>query len=977
MSNEYLSFGTSPVQFSITNADTDTALVRDNFQPFSFFEYLQYTQQSTTPELFSQGYSSYLHDWYGTKDVVPAQQADEIRLRYVNLLRDIAVNYTTADEKRFLSSIDYDDPSDLAVAIPFYAAKLKEICLLYARKRDTFKFKIESVKVKGSTFSIERAIYDNIIDYLYSSGSNEGTAFTGSLSAVIDNLKIDVVEYFDTYSDYFDIDPDAAVFDLTGVDELRKKFITSNTNILSANIFIDFEKAISDQITNTPFYLKEIGRGLLINPSKLTNQIINTSSCVQAGLAALLNSNAAALSAGYDLKKKLIEKYAGTDFYYLSTNSISQFVTGSLFNASKPSANLSNKRFISTASIPENALADVKELGKFFKPDKLGIIQLSDTSKHFNVNASKLEGDKIYVFPDPQVYGNVTNLRYSNIEYPFIHVVDNTANTKGLDSGSIYGNIKSNEYLQNFYAYFSEPVYINTQNFNVSSFDAALMRVFNRGSFTHFSQDVHGNEYAIIKPITRYNRVVTDESLPIAQCITLDGHTFFDDFEGFSFNYSTTGTNFDGSIRTGLTARTVSTTDFTLSGSFVLSGSPTTCYFREYIPFIDCSAANRYVISIRDCGQFTASDNSLLPDVSSDSPSWSVVSDVYYSTLYDAGISATNVMVPGGLYATLTAVPALSSSLFELLDSQRFNTTGIELTDYNYGNDTNNFVSVVNPGCSTVLQTDQTVGDETINDINALAGAVLIKNIVTNTVDTLSATLFPTFSKYSSNVRDELYGNGVVGMNIFYDSIVITTANYIVFDKIRYDTGVFSKPGTRNNYIVIDNGETAGTSNTFFIEKDESVWIAQVSLLQNSLSASNSKTIYPTVWKYDISSNKLVRKFPNTVNSSLSSLFAVAMTNINITSIDDVKLTYAALNDKFSITWVGRDLNNMCYIFNAWFNYIGDEIVFDSDQVVVFSPSTGAQTKNFATHLSGQTNTQLVSSVNVNISYSNNTIFFN
>lgn len=983
MASNVFSAGLTPVQSSITNANVDYNNALDNFQPFSFFEYLKYSQQITTPELFSQGYNTYLHAWYAFKNSTPVVEQDEIRARYVDLLNDIAYNYTTSEEKRFLSNLDYDDPLDLAIAIPFYAQKLKEICLFYTKKRDTFKFRIEELKIKGSTFSIEKAIFQSIIDYF-------STSDNGTIVDIASNLQINIVEYFDVYSEYFNIDPDASASDIRTTDAIRIKYLTSNTNAISANLFLSLNDTIIADIFNTPFYLKEIGRGLSISPQKLITQALAQAICSNQSLADILNTNVSSLSSNYDLKKKIIEKYIGTDFYYLSTNSLSQFVSGSLFKAQNPSGNLLNKRFASTASTPENDLRSIFQIGGYFKPDKLGIIQFATPNNHFSVNSAILEANKVYVFPDPSVYGNVDNYAYNTKPYPLIYTVDNTPLVKGLDQGFANGFIKSNEYMQNYYAYFSEPVFINSENLNVSAFDPYFLRIFNHGSFTSYAQDVYGNEYGVIKQVKRYNKEQTDETDALGQCITIDGHVFYDDYEGYGFNYALTGVNFDGSLRTGLTSQTTEAfppaggsfnTGYTASsaGMFYIEESFYTLYFREYSPYINCNTTDNLIASIKDGGSFTANNTELLPDVPSDSPAWNVNSKVYYVTLCDAGLSATGSTVPAMMHGALSSLPSTSSTNYRLLDGRMFPNEVVLTPDFNYNGYSTNFIDSVNPECMTVLQGSQELGAETLNDINALDGVLFVKNISTNTVSPLSSALDTIFSKYNANVKAELYSNQVRKVNMYYDSIAVTTNNYIVFDKIRIDdAGLYEKPGTQNNYINITPDTFSIASNPFFIEGTNQVWLYKTTLA-HTYSASNVKTIYPQIYKYDVNSNKLEQKYPSifTNESQISSIFANGLSGINIVQVIDAKLTYAALNDKFNATWIAVDLNGMSYVYSAWFDYKNDTIIFDDQQVVVYSPNVNNQTYNFYYSLSNYSNVSIASAGSANIYTLDNLLHFN
>lgn len=989
MANNVFSVGSLNVLSSITNPGADHSTALDNFQPFSFFEFLKNVKQFNTPEQFTQQYSEYLRVWYSVKNVAESTASDEIRTRYVDLLKSIATNYTTSEEKRFLANINYDDASDLSIAIPFYAQKLKEICLFYAKKRDTFRFRIEELKIKGSLTSIEKAVYSSIIDY--AAVSDEKNLL--SVSTALEQLQVGIMEYVDVYGDYFDIEPDLPADD-AAIDALRKKYVDINNNDIQASLFLNLQDAIAEEVFNTPIYLKEIGTSLLVNPSIIVKQALEQTTGEQI-LAQLLGTTVADLSETFALRKALIEKYIGTDFYYISTNSLNDYVSGALFKASNPSGNLSNRRFATTASVAENQLISLQKLGLFFKPDKQGTLQFISPGSQFFVDSTNLQPNKLYVFPDPNVYGNVSNLAQSRLEYPLRFVADDRVYSKDVDQGAARGKIKSNEYFQNFYAYYSEPVYVNQSNVNTQPYDANMLRLFNRGTFDCYLQDAYGNSYGLIKDIKKYNRIQANvSSTNLAKCLTIDGYKFYDDEEGSNFDYATTDSDFNGSIRTGLTSLTVEnfppaggtfSTGYTSSSAnmFTLSSSFYTLYFREYSAFIDCNDATTYTCAIYDGAYFAASDTETLPDVSTDSPLWNENSRVYYSTLCDAGISASDILVPGSLLATMTAVvtaPTLLSDVYESIDCRYFtNGACIVQGEYDYSGYILNYINDVNPLCTSALQTAYLSGTETINDKKLLPGVVYVKNIANNYVLPLSSALSATFTKYNDLVRDEIYNRGVQHINVYYDTIAVRTDNYMVFDKISVSTnGSFGKPNTTNNYIALQNDAYTCTSNTFFREKENDVWLFKTTLLQ-SQSASNEKTIYPQIYRYTLDDNRLVLKYPGYGDdeNSISSLFSSALSAINIVKISDATLTYAQHNDKFNASWIAEDLNGLSYLFTAWFNYGSDDVGFSANQIALYKTDIHNTTFNFYYNLSTFTNVSVASTGYAAIANNNNILYFN
>ena len=137
------------VNYSITNIETVDA--KDTVSPFSFLDFIQYTKIDYTPEEYSSFYTAYLKKYYSLKTTSKQSQEDLFKEYYRQFIEEIVISYTTENEKRFLQKIDFTDPADLDIAIPFFANKLKEVALFYKKRRDESKYVIERNKLKGST----------------------------------------------------------------------------------------------------------------------------------------------------------------------------------------------------------------------------------------------------------------------------------------------------------------------------------------------------------------------------------------------------------------------------------------------------------------------------------------------------------------------------------------------------------------------------------------------------------------------------------------------------------------------------------------------------------------------------------------------------------------------------------------------------------------------------------------------------------
>jgi hypothetical protein len=120
----------------------------------------------------------------------------------LNSLNDIVINYTSADEKRYLKNLDLTNKRDLATAVPFISQKIKEICIYYSTLRDSVKTTVIKSNLKGSNTGIEKLIYSALTKKL--EDVNIST-LSNPLSTIRNNLNIEVEDLYDIYPDYYDI----------------------------------------------------------------------------------------------------------------------------------------------------------------------------------------------------------------------------------------------------------------------------------------------------------------------------------------------------------------------------------------------------------------------------------------------------------------------------------------------------------------------------------------------------------------------------------------------------------------------------------------------------------------------------------------------------------------------------------------------------------------------------------------------------
>lgn len=985
-----ITFNTAIIRNSITGTG-DASEIKDNVKPFSFLDFIINTNVEYTPEEYNNFYIFYLKQWADVKNSSEEVSKTNYISLYVEFLKEITLTYSTQQELKFLSNLDFTDPVDLDVAIPFYVEKIRQIILFFKSKRDEGKYVIDRNRIKGTNLSIERSIFEKIYDYLLTTEKDPRyTSLAFSLSNIATNLKIDIGEFIDVYSNYFDVPRS---------EEAARSFLTSNLNDIEVNVFFDSV----DEVFKGEVFLREIP--IAINNAVNFDVTCSTLNPIFANAAANNINNATADNTGsasseiirncaelcgfdYDskleLKKNLIRKYIGTDFYYIDTT-VSPPVSGILFKADKPYGNIQNLQTADTATTPSNQQKLLRDIGIFFKPDKTGIFKLQANKYSYDIDTEKIaNSSKIYIFPDPSVYGNVSI--NSQDDYPLIFEYDFRHDLKNVSSS--FNN--SDPYVRNDEQTFS-PYYAKQQseikNFvNDNGILLNFSDLYNKGYITKYQTDVFGNEYALFKDELGSNfKGIDTTAASYIKNLQLDGYVFRDQAfnEGYNFNYSTAGL-YANVIRSGLSSHTV---DIESSPNFELSGSPYYLYFREFTPyqelntstplgslystgfnaftpaitaiepggFNNVNSSGAVYVVIKDCIGFSYDDNSILPDpLFADYEDYPNQQPYYYQTLVDCGVSKITPTIERAYFPNITTetdidiitdtntpiVRETSNANFALDINDNFSLSegyydGGYFTDKQIFELDENYIITIAPGSNTVLS--NLVGSSDIRDQiekRNLLGKIYVKNQTYSTSLPLSTALFNVFNKYNASVENELYTKPR-DLEVIYDNIIIETQNYLVFDKILYDEGVFITPETKNTFFDRSTSFIRSFSNRFFNEKDKTITFCITDTIP-SLSGANNKPIYPNIYQLDMTKGNLVKIFPkNTDIVSLSSTFSVddlydSNYNVNIVSVKSPVLTYNSFNDMYKLSYTGVDNNNLFHLFDCEFSIVNGEAKFHS-----------------------------------------------
>lgn len=484
---------------SIINDLNDKKL--DARSPFSLIEFLNNTGDLTKSVNELENYNLYLKLWQDKANIKLTSINSDLKNQFISFLSEVKLLYSNEEEKRYLQNINLQNDEQLSIAIPFFAKKIKDISQYFSKKRKEIYKDVQNIKSKGSNEGLKDSIRKELLDLYSGDDAADGLSVPENIGAFIDGISIEIENQYDTFNDYYDLDPTKEPEFYDSPTGNRSNYFTSNTNAISGNYYYDTEKAIRDIINTQGISLTEIPN-LLVEYD--TNDISNLPGKYFKDYR---NTNDRA-DLKYLLQAELIQKFMGTDMYYISSNSSNEVLSGKMFDAVYPHRNLLNINNASTITVPGGEYKSEREVGIFYKPSNHGILKF-DASFEPVIDKTSINKDSIYLFPDPSRYGNIKGVGESERLSPFIFVLKDK---EFKNSSSSYGKslVKSNSDNQNFYSY-SSVEQDNFTNDNLSPF-YGLESGDLSGNIIKEVGDIYGNVFFIVNETNIANKNLSNTS---------------------------------------------------------------------------------------------------------------------------------------------------------------------------------------------------------------------------------------------------------------------------------------------------------------------------------------------------------------------------------------------------------------------------------------------------------------------------------
>lgn len=938
---------------SIVNPDVDSDSYLDYENPYTFIDFISNIEGAYNPKDINNLYLEYLKDWNLKKNVIKSNISDAIRDRYIEFLKDITLKFTTADEKRFLSNLDFNDELDIDIIIPFYSKKISEICEYYSQRRDKLKFKIEKNKIKTTSSSVEKEVYEKVTDSVYLNVI-ETDYYKNSLNykELLGNFKIEVEELYDLYDNYFDNDVSLS----PETYDRNSENYSENLNEIDINVFIDFDKAIAAEIfRSVNVFLIEFGKLFTIN---YDINSVDLNCKPEDKIYTIVTENKDKAKARVTVKKDLIQEFIGNNVHYYKTvESLENYASGGVLDVDEPNMqNILNTRFTTTATTQETSnLYSERKIGGFFTPHKMGILYFTSSSQKFILNIDKVEIGKTYEFPDPRMYGNITGLTNNYYpDYPLLHIEDYSASIKNYSNFFVDGDIKNTPHRQDYHGYYSKNQIKESKVMGYEGLDFSFSPIYNKGILTVYKTDIFGNEYGLFKNRKRKSFIDNENEEPLRTCLT-------EIYDGGPITFS------DRTLLPEqayiVSPRWVKPTiwasnyyyNIGIEGGLAKSAYPNLMQRPLYEIILFDALSTTYGsedgdVWINPTGSFIEPviyDGTTYPESQStydiinnlDSLTYDYILDSGGLTDYYSNINNIFDKTLDGNPKNKYDAPDFALTYKNDLKRKDFDAGSFDISEedaeiveqlYDFNHQTKPIITnQVQSRKTRLLSTDSEQDYISNCELHNSYGQILLRNNVTHKIGNILSALDVQFYNYPEEIKSEIYDK-VSDFQIINDFISIRTKNYLIFEKIKYYIDSFEFSGTSNNYttcIKTENREFREIcSDAFMFHDRDYCMYAMLSVykIQKVLTpqqVENSIYIIPTIKKVDYNSceTNVINRLTTNIGAFKLNLYSSE--NTEILSIEKPVLFYNTRNDRYGLVATINDMNGNSSIFVYKFRY--------------------------------------------------------
>ena len=476
----------NPVLDDIQSIINGYSNAKDKDRVFTYIEFVKMFGYDNDTNIFISAYKDYVTQWsIVKKDSITLSDEDFVMSKMVEVLKSITLDYSSYEEQDFISHIDLNNKEHLKGLTALYSRKIREITEFYRKKRNEAVLVVNRNSMKGSVKSIQEIIYEKVFDFIFSNRN-----IVPSYKNIKRDLLISIENYVDTYSEYFDI-PRQKEF----TDKTRAEMLSANINDVDYRVYIEIQLVISEILFSGNVFLEEIPLIAQVG-ADLSQSCVGDMLMLKNQLMANTTVNQVDLDEQIALKRKLYEKFLGCDLWYMYVDLQGNITTDVLCHAKNPSSNLLNCATADTATVENEQLELLSHIGLFFKPDKTSILKINAKDYTWSIDVDTIQNDTVYVFPDPNKYGDIGNNK--NPLYPLIMEYKVDYDVKNLSSGEACNDPIKMLSDQGWYSYYSKQD-DDFKLFDNKDYDYAFTWLANRGFVTNYQVDAFGNQFGILK----------------------------------------------------------------------------------------------------------------------------------------------------------------------------------------------------------------------------------------------------------------------------------------------------------------------------------------------------------------------------------------------------------------------------------------------------------------------------------------------
>ena len=210
--------------------------------------------------------------------------------------------------------------------------------------------------------------------------------------------------------------------------------------------------------------------------------------------------------------------------------------------------------------------------------------------------------------------------------------------------------------------------------------------------------------------------------------------------------------------------------------------------------------------------------------------------------------------------------------------------------------------------------------------ITSDVGSIYIKDATTGRVSTLSASMMDLMQKLPNEVQSQVVSS-VMDFNVYNDLMYVRTPNYMVIEKIIYDTSI--KTGAPQSSVISNLHDLYVCSSPFFFEQRDYAMLCTISAMS---AEHNTCLLMPSIYKLDYS-NAFIRKMQVDVTS------VEAFTNtlpVKIIKCTNPVLTYNSRNNVYAIVCTVLDANHMSYLYQIFFEINDENAIIHATRLIQF-----------------------------------------